>query len=58
VEIAKAAVPARTSPIYIKLEPELSSIINKVVLGQLTPEAAAAQMQKLLLEESKKAGLL
>jgi hypothetical protein len=42
----------------MKLESDLNSIVNKVVLGQLTPEAAAAQMQKLLTEESKKAGLL
>jgi hypothetical protein len=28
------------------------------VLGELTPEAAAAQMQKLLMEESRRAGLL
>ncbi len=57
-EVAKVSVPARTSPIYIKLDRELHSIVNKVVLGELTPEAAAAQMQKLLVEESKRAGLL
>jgi len=57
-EVAKVGVPARTSPIYIKLDRELHSIVNKVVLGELTPEAAAAQMQKLLVEESKRAGLL
>jgi multiple sugar transport system substrate-binding protein len=56
--LAKAGVPARTSPIYMKLKSDLNSIVNKVVLGQLTPEATAAQMQKLLMEESKKAGLL
>jgi multiple sugar transport system substrate-binding protein len=57
-EVAKVGMPARTSPIYIKLDRELHSIVNKAVLGELTPEAAAAQMQKLLMEESKKAGLL
>ena len=57
-EVAKVGVPARTSPIYIKLDRDLVSIVNKVVLGELTPEVAAAQMQKLLMEESKKAGLL
>jgi multiple sugar transport system substrate-binding protein len=57
-EVAKVGVPARTSPIYIKLDRDLVSIVNKVVLGELTPEAAVAQMQKLLMEESKKAGLL
>jgi multiple sugar transport system substrate-binding protein len=58
VELAKVGMPARTSPIYIKLDKDLISIVNKAVLGELTPEAAAAQMQKLLVEESKKAGLL
>jgi multiple sugar transport system substrate-binding protein len=57
-EVAKVGVPARTSPIYIKLDRDLVSIVNKAVLGELTPEAAAAQMQKLLMEESKRAGLL
>jgi multiple sugar transport system substrate-binding protein len=57
-EVDKAGVPARTSPTYMKLKSDLNSIVNKVVLGQLTPEVAAAQMQKLLMEESKKAGLL
>ncbi|MFZ8838476.1 MAG: extracellular solute-binding protein [Pyrobaculum sp.] len=57
-EVTKAGVPARTNPIYIKLSSELDSIFIKVVLGELTPEAAAAQMQKRLMEESKKAGLL
>jgi ABC-type sugar transport system, periplasmic component len=57
-ELAKVGMPARTSPIYIKLDKDLISIVNKVVLGELTPEAAAAQMQKLLMEESKRAGLL
>ncbi len=42
VELAKVGMPARTSPIYMKLESDLNSIINKVVLGQLTPEATAA----------------
>ncbi len=41
-ELAKVGVPARTSPIYMKLESDLNSIVNKVVLGQLTPEATAA----------------
>ena len=58
VELAKVGMPARTSPIYIKLDKDLISIVNKAVLGELTPEAAAAQMQKLLMEESKRAGLL
>jgi multiple sugar transport system substrate-binding protein len=57
-EVTKAGVPARTNPIYIKLSSELDSIFIKAVLGELTPEAAAAQMQKRLMEESKKAGLL
>ncbi len=57
-ELAKVGVPARTNPIYMKLESDLNTTVNKVVLGQLTPELAAAQMQKLLMEESKKAGLL
>jgi hypothetical protein len=57
-EIAKAGVPARTSPIYMKLKSDLNSIVNKVVLGRLTPEVAAVQMQKLLMEKSKIAGLL
>jgi multiple sugar transport system substrate-binding protein len=57
-ELAKVGVPARTSPIYMKLNSDLITIVHKVVLGQLTPEAAAAQMQKMLMEESKKAGLL
>jgi hypothetical protein len=35
-------VPARTSPIYMKLKSDLNSIVNKVVLGRLTPEVAAA----------------
>jgi len=57
-EVTKAGVPARTNPIYIKLSSELDSIFIKAVLGELTPEAAVAQMQKRLMEESKKAGLL
>ena len=57
-ELAKVGMPARTSPIYMKLESDLNTTVNKVVLGQLTPEAAAAQMQKMLMEESKRAGLL
>ena len=57
-ELAKVGMPARTSPIFIKVVSVFNSTVNKVVLGELTPEAAAAQMQKLLMEESKKAGLL
>jgi len=57
-EVTKVGVPARTSPIFIKLSSELDSIFIKAVLGELTPEAAVAQMQKRLMEESKKAGLL
>jgi len=51
-ELAKVGVPARTSPIYMNPELDLTSTVNKVVLGQLTPEAPAAQMQKLSMEES------
>jgi multiple sugar transport system substrate-binding protein len=57
-EIAKVGMPAFTSPIIMKVGPHIESIVKKVVLGELTPEAAVAQMQKLLVEESKKAGLL
>jgi len=57
-EIAKVGMPVFTSPIIMKLAADIETIAKKVVLGELTPEAAVAQMQKLLVEESKKAGLL
>jgi ABC-type glycerol-3-phosphate transport system substrate-binding protein len=57
-EVDKVGMPARTSLIYMRLKSDLNSIVNKVVLGQLMPEIAAAQMQKLLMEKSKIAGLL
>jgi multiple sugar transport system substrate-binding protein len=57
-EIAKVGMPVFTSPIIMKLAAYIETIAKKVVLGELTPEAAAAQMQKMLMEESKKAGLL
>jgi ABC-type glycerol-3-phosphate transport system substrate-binding protein len=57
-EIAKVGMPVFTSPIIMKLAPDIETTAKKVVLGQLTPEAAVAHMQKLLMEESKKAGLL
>jgi len=58
VEVARAGVPARTSPIFMKVEEEFNSIINKAVLGQITPEEAIKRMHQRLVEESKKAGLI
>jgi hypothetical protein len=40
------------------VESQLIAVANKAVLGQLTPEAAVQQMQQILVNATKEAGLL
>jgi multiple sugar transport system substrate-binding protein len=58
IDIANLARPARTSPAYMNLEDSLNSLFNKAVLGEVKPEEAVKQAHKMLVEESKKLGLI
>jgi len=57
-DVAEVGIPARTSPVYMDVESQLIAVANKAVLGQLTPEAAVQQMQQILVNATKEAGLL
>ncbi|MEM4892060.1 MAG: extracellular solute-binding protein [Pyrobaculum sp.] len=57
-KIMEAAVPLRTSPVFMEMEQSLDTIFQKAIIGEISPEEAVKQAHKTLVEASKKAGLI
>lgn len=58
LKLLEAATPARTSPAYMDAESALNTTVSKYLNDQITAEEAVRQMQKILVEASKKRGLI
>jgi multiple sugar transport system substrate-binding protein len=57
-KIVEAGTPARTSPIWTAAQPRLNEVIARYFQDAVTAEAAVKQMHSILVEVSKKEGLI
>lgn len=58
VKVMEAGTPARTSPIWPSVSRPLNEVLAKYLNGSLTEEEAVKQMHRILVEESRKRGLI
>lgn len=56
--LLEVATPARTSPAYMDAESALNTAVSKFLNDQLTAEETVKQMQRILVDASKKRGLI
>lgn len=57
-KIIEAGTPARTSPIWTAAQPRLNEVIARYFQDAVTAEEAVKQMHSILVEVSKKEGLI
>ncbi|AFA39976.1 ABC-type sugar transport system, periplasmic component [Pyrobaculum oguniense TE7] len=58
VKVMEAGIPARTSPIWPSVSRPLNEVIARFLNDSLTAEDAVKQMHKILVDESKRRGLI
>jgi len=57
-KIVEAGTPARTSPIWTAAQPRLNEVIARYFQDAVTAEEAVKQMHSILVEVSKREGLI
>ncbi len=57
-KIVEAGTPARTSPIWVAAQPRLNEVIARYFQDAITAEEAVKQMHSILVEVSKREGLI
>jgi multiple sugar transport system substrate-binding protein len=57
-KVAEAGTPARTSPIWVAAQPRLNEVVARYFQDAITAEEAVKQMHSILVELSKREGLI